>query len=80
MHDAKTRFAGSGLSDYFDRLQARTSTEIIDRLAQLTLAAPLSEAKHAALTTLIDQNDRSRDERIANALHVLGTLPEFQLS
>ena len=52
----------------------------VDRLAELTLALPISETLRARLIGLIDREGGDRDERIADAIHALGTLPEFQLS
>jgi uncharacterized protein (DUF1800 family) len=79
IRDGKTRFAGGKLEAYFNKLDARSSAEIVDRLAALTLPVPLEESIRTRLMKLIDNGSGDRDERIADAIHALGTLPEFHL-
>jgi uncharacterized protein (DUF1800 family) len=76
--DAKTRFGGGNLSDYFSRIGANQPVEVVDLLADLLLAVPLPKSSRDSLTEICSKNpDRARG--IGDAIHALAALPEFQL-
>lgn len=78
MLDEKTRFAGGNLMEYFDRLDANSAIAIVDRLVELTLAVQPPQTVKEQLVEVINRpGDRS--ERIAEAIHALSTIPEFQV-
>lgn len=78
MRDEKTRFAGGNLNEYFNRLDADSATAIVDRLVELTLAVQPPQTVKEQLVEVINRpGDRS--ERIAEAIHALSTIPEFQV-
>lgn len=79
IRDEKTRFAGGNLEAYFQQLDAKTSDSIVQKLFDLTLAVPLPTAVREQLIELIDRRDGTQSERIAEAIHALSTIPEFQL-
>ncbi len=78
VRDEKTRFGGTTLEEYFNRLDATSGSAIIDRLFELTLAVQPPEAIKKQLTEVIDRKG-DRSERIAEAIHALSTIPEFQV-
>jgi uncharacterized protein (DUF1800 family) len=76
--DAKTRFGGGKLDEYFERLGADKPAQIIDVLITLMLAMPLpSPARDRLVETC--GNDANRARGIGKALRALAALPEFQL-
>jgi uncharacterized protein (DUF1800 family) len=79
MGDARTRFRGGKLDEYFDGLGANSPEDIVDLLVELLLAVPLSPASRDGLVDVCRKNpDRARG--IAETFHALATLPEFQLA
>jgi len=77
--DEKTRFGGGPLDEYFGRLGADRPGQVVDLLGDLLLAVPLRPASRDGLIELCRRNpDRARG--IAETIHALATLPEFQLS
>ncbi len=78
IRDEKTRFAGGNLKEYFARLDADSASPIVDRLFELTLAVQPPQTVKDQLVEVINRpGDRS--ERIAEAIHALSTIPEFQV-
>ncbi|HUG67282.1 MAG TPA: DUF1800 domain-containing protein [Pirellulaceae bacterium] len=78
IRDEKTRFAGGNLNEYFSRLDADSAIAIVDRLVELTLAVQPPQTVKEQLVEVINRpGDRS--ERIAEAIHALSTIPEFQV-
>ncbi len=78
IRDEKTRFAGGNLKEYFGRLDADSASPIVDRLFELTLAVQPPQTVKDQLVEVINRpGDRS--ERIAEAIHALSTIPEFQV-
>lgn len=78
IRDEKTRFAGGNLQEYFKRFNADSASPIIDRLFELTLAVQPPQTVKDQLAEVINRpGDRS--ERIAEAVHALSTIPEFQV-
>jgi uncharacterized protein (DUF1800 family) len=77
--DEKTRFGGVTFENYFARLGAGKPAEIIDILSDLLLTAPLAAASRKSLVAICNKNaDLGRG--IAEAIHALAALPEFQLA
>jgi len=77
--DEKTRFGGGRLDAYFARLGADTPDGIVDVLIELLLAVPLAPEARDGLIEICRKNpDRARG--IADAIHALATMPQFQLS
>ncbi len=78
IRDDKTRFAGGNLENYFHRLDADSAPAIIDRLLELTLAVqPPPLVRDQLIEVVLRPGDRST--RIAEAIHALSTIPEFQV-
>jgi uncharacterized protein (DUF1800 family) len=78
IRDEKTRFAGGNLKEYFARLDADSAPTIVDRLFELTLAVePPQNVKEQLVEVVNRPGDRS--QRIAEAIHALSTIPEFQV-
>ena len=79
-----TRFFGGGtdLASAADRAGAQNPEKTVDWLLELLVAAPVPTAAREQLVQLMkDRNgpgDRGR--RIAEVVHVIGTMPEFQLA
>jgi uncharacterized protein (DUF1800 family) len=77
--DDKTRFGGGNLVEYFGRLGAHKPDEIIQVLADLLLAVPLSSSIRSRLVDICGKNS-NLGPGISDAIHALAALPEFQLS
>jgi uncharacterized protein (DUF1800 family) len=69
LHDERTRFAGVRLAEYFSRLGANSTEQVVDLAAELLLAVPLSDSARGRLSEL----------PLTDAVHALAALPEFQL-
>jgi uncharacterized protein (DUF1800 family) len=79
LDDEKTRFGGGPLDEYFARQGAESPEQVLDLLIELLLAVPLrAEARDGVIDICRKNADRARG--IADAIHALATLPEFQLS
>jgi len=79
IRDEKSRFAAGNLEEYFEQIHATSSGAIVDKLFALTLAVPPPTSVREQLIELIDRREGDRSARIAEAIHALSTIPEFQL-
>jgi uncharacterized protein (DUF1800 family) len=79
LRDEKTRFGGGDLAEYFEKLDAKSSAAIVDKLLDLTLAVSPPSPVREQLVAVIDRDGGERSGRIAEAIHALSTIPEFQL-
>jgi uncharacterized protein (DUF1800 family) len=75
-----TRFDGVTLDEYLARFDLKTSTQIVDWLSELLLAVPLAAEVRTQLAERLDRGDVPRPTGLKQLLHVLGSLPEFQLA
>jgi uncharacterized protein (DUF1800 family) len=69
----KTRFGKQSIEDYLKSIDVQTSAELVDRLEQVLFAVTLPPS---AKKQIIDLDAGS----MKDAVHVLCTLPEFQLA
>lgn len=76
--DEKTRFGGGALDEYFARHGATSPEQAVELLIGLLLAVPLAPETRDGLIEICGQNPH-RVRGIADAIHTLATLPEFQL-
>ena len=76
----ETRFAGVTLDEYFDRFGLKSSAAVVDWLSELLIAVPLAPDIRGQLIERLDRGDVSRLTALKQLLHVLGSLPEFQLA
>jgi uncharacterized protein (DUF1800 family) len=74
----ETRFAGGSLADFVDRQGWNTPDAIVDGWCELLLATPLAADVRGQLIVTLKQN-KNRRQALAQTLHTLGALPEFQL-
>jgi uncharacterized protein (DUF1800 family) len=74
-----TRFAGGSLEEHFDRLGLQSSAETVAHLEDLLLAVPLTDSVRAQLAEQLDRGDSSRATKLKRLVHLVGSLPEFQL-
>jgi uncharacterized protein (DUF1800 family) len=77
--DEKTRFGGVTLVEYFAKQGAGKPADIIDILSDLLLTAPLAAASRKSLVAICNKN-ANLGRGIAEAIHALAALPEFQLA
>ncbi len=76
----ETRFAGGGLTDLFDQHGLSRPRQIVDWLQEMMLAVELPTDVRRALVRGVDRGGGDREQRLRNVVHVLCTLPEFQLA
>ena len=76
----EVRFGGSSLEQSFEKQGLLSAEATIDHLAELLVAVPLSVEVRAQLVTTLAQGGSSREQRLRQTLHLLGSLPEFQLA
>jgi uncharacterized protein (DUF1800 family) len=79
MHGGETRFAGGSLADVVDRHASASPAESADWLLETLLAMPAPETAREKVVELLAEG-RSRPERLADAVHLISTLPEFHLA
>lgn len=75
----ETRFAGAGLADLFDRLHLERPRSVVDWFAEVLFAVELTPDIRIQLARRIESGAGDREERLRSVLHVMCTLPEFQL-
>lgn len=76
----KTRFGGGTLEDLTSRLSLRTADEIVRTWTDVLFAVEIPAAAARQVAAMIDSGAGSRDQRLKEALHLMCTLPEFQLA
>jgi hypothetical protein len=75
----ETRFGGVALDEYLDRFGLKSSAAVVDWLSELLVAVPLAPEVRSQLIERLDLRDAPRPTAVKQLLHVLGSLPEFQL-
>lgn len=75
-----TRFAGTTLEGYCERLNLHNSTKIVDFLDELLLAAPLSEDVRQQLLAQGERESKAGPLALQRLLHLFAALPELQLA
>ena len=73
-------FGGVSLAEYLAGRGLHSSAEIVDWLAELLVAVPLTSEVRRPLIDRLDRNEKPRPLALQRLLHVLGSLPEFQLA
>jgi uncharacterized protein (DUF1800 family) len=76
----KTRFAGGSLEDLMSRAGLNSGQEIVAAWCDQLFAVELPASAVQRVAMLIDGKDGSRESRLRDGLHLLCTLPEFQLA
>ena len=76
----QTRFAGAGLADYCDRYQLKNPAQIVDWLQQMLLAVEMPRDVRRSIERKIEAGKQDREQRLRDALHMICTLPEYQLA
>lgn len=79
LSDEKTRFGGGKLDQYLARICSDQAEEIVDTLSELLLAVPISASARSGLVALCSKST-NRSRVIAETVHALATMPEFQLA
>ncbi len=80
LENSETRFDGVALDEYLDRYGLKSSAAIVDWLSELLLAVPPASDVRSQLIERLESRDSSQRTKLAQLLHVLGSLPEFQLA
>lgn len=76
----ETRFQQGTLAEMLDNHHLNTSAAIVDWWQELLLATPLPKEVRSQLIQNIDHGSGDREQRLRDTLHMLCTLPEFQLA
>lgn len=76
----ETRFTAGKLSDFFDKHNLRKPEQIVDWLEQTMFAISLSDELKNQLAREFDAGKANREQRLRNGLHLMCTLPEFQMA
>jgi uncharacterized protein (DUF1800 family) len=80
VENSQTRYGGVSLEEYLDRFGLKTSGNVFDWLSELLLAVKPPDDVRAQLIEQLDGGSRSRPAALKKVLHVLSSLPEFQLA
>ncbi|HEY4235171.1 MAG TPA: DUF1800 domain-containing protein [Lacipirellulaceae bacterium] len=75
----KTRFGDGTLDEYIARLGTGGPEQAVDLLSNLLLAVPLPPPSRESLIGICRKN-ANQSRGVAEAVHALATLPEFQLA
>ena len=78
INNEKTRFGGGALDEFFARRGAKSPEQVVDLLIGLLLAVPLDSETRDGLIEICSKSP-NRARGIADAIHTLATLSEFQL-
>ncbi len=76
----KTRFDKQSLDEYLKAGGVDSSKELIDYLETSLFAVPIPAAAKDRIVDLDASSGRDAQRRVADAVHILCTLPEFQLA
>jgi hypothetical protein len=79
VENSEIRFDGVILEEYLGRFGLKSSTQIVDWLSDLLVAVPLAPDIRMQLVHRLDEGG-GRPDSLKRLLHLLGSLPEFQLS
>jgi uncharacterized protein (DUF1800 family) len=80
LYRGDTRLAsGQHLSKLADRCGANSPEKVVDWLEQLLLAAAIPAAARQRLVAIAASKEQDRERALADTIHALATLPEFQL-
>jgi hypothetical protein len=77
---SEVRFAGGSLEASLDAHGVKTLYEALDYLSELLLAVPIDADLRAQLLAAVNQGGQGGDQRLRQLLHLVGSLPEFQLA
>jgi uncharacterized protein (DUF1800 family) len=80
VESSETRFGGMALDEYLDAQGLKTNAAIVDWLSELLVAVPLASDVRLQLIERLDRGEKSRPLALKQLLHVIGSLPEFQLA
>ncbi len=84
MHSLATssdvRFGGGSLAQLLEKQRIESADEVVEHLSELLVAVPLSADVCTQLVATMNQAGSPREERLRQTLHLLGSLPEFQLA
>lgn len=75
----KTRFAGGSLSDFFAAQNAHNGKDVVAWCREMMFAVELPVEVSDQLARRIDAGTGSGEERLREAIHLMTTLPEYQL-
>ena len=78
----ETKFGDGGLEKTAEAAGAKTPEQTVDWLLELLVAVPVPKAAREGLVRMLSGNDgpKDRGRRILEVIHVIGTMPEFQLA
>jgi hypothetical protein len=76
----ESRFAGGSLDQSLARHNLASNAATVDFLAELLVAVPLDADVRQQLAQSLDQPGVSRPQAVKQTIHLLGSLPEFQLA
>ena len=79
VRDEQTKFAGGPLSELAKKYGATTAGEVVDWLAELLIAVPIADDVRQQLIGTARRANDNPNRQIAEVIHMIGTLPEFQL-
>ena len=80
MNSDDTKFADGDLESVASKQGAKSPDEVVDWLVELLVAVPVPDNVREELVTVAKSSKGDSSRRIANVIHTLSTLPEFQLS
>jgi uncharacterized protein (DUF1800 family) len=80
VESSQTRFGDLPLDEYLDRYGLKTAAATLDFLEELLVAGRLPSEVRSQLVAQLDRVGTNRPRALTQLLHVLGSLPEFQLA
>ncbi|MGV3606425.1 MAG: DUF1800 domain-containing protein [Planctomycetaceae bacterium] len=80
LENGSTKFGGGSLADYVDKQGLKGSGETVDWLCELLLAVPVPADVRAQLISTLETPKVGRELAVKQTLHLLLSLPEFQLT
>lgn len=81
LHDPNTRFGKRRLGEYLKSLaSANESKDVVEQWEQLLFAIPLTEDRKQTLSQRLSMSKADSDSAQLETLHLMCSLPEFQLA
>jgi hypothetical protein len=80
LHGGKTRFGKQSIAEYLKGNDLDSSTELINWLETTLFAVPIPAAAKQRIVDIDAGSNRGAQQRVRDVVHILCTLPEFQLA
>ena len=80
IHQPKTRFGRKPLADYLRDAEVHSAADLVELFQETLFAVPVPGSARERIAAIYRDGSRNSEDRVKQAVHLLCTLPEFQLA